>query len=216
MSSLRALVAKVVQPLQQRILLSIGRALITGTDDSTKAARLQLAALKGEVMGEVEQILAYGITSRVLPADETGSAEALFVCVGGSRDHPVAVGTEDRRHRPVNALQPGEVMIYDDQGIRIHLKRGSLLEINVDDAAFGTEVRVLASRVTVDCDNADINATELVRFVAPLTRVEGNLEVTGGVVDDADGAATSMAGMRSVYNGHTHPHTPHGPPTQQM
>ena len=241
--SLLDAVSRMVQPLQQRVLLSIGRALIKGTDDSGRLHSLQLAALKGELMAEVPQMVAYGLGSRVLPADEDGGPEAVIVCVGGNRDHPVAIATEDRRHRPTDGLEPGEVCLYDDQGTTIKLKRGNILQIDV---AGGTEGQLIvnagivdincetatitaedtatidAREAVVDCLNAQVNAIGIIDLTAVLTRVTGLLSVTGdllvtGNISDQSGTSPkSMAAMRSVYNTHLHGHSPHTAPTTQM
>lgn len=105
-------------------------------------------------------------------------ADALLVFLGGNRDHPVAVAVADRRHRQTG-LEPGEVAVYDDQGQSVHLTRAGIV------------LRGAGRPVTI---------TDALKV-----RIEADLEVTGQVKDLCDGAGRTMAGMREVYNGHTHP-----------
>jgi phage baseplate assembly protein V len=196
-----------MEPLRQRILLAVGRAVISASNDSKRAMELQLEGLNGEIMDQAQQILAYGFTSRVLDGDAAGQPEAVFVCVGGNRDHPVVVGTEDRRHRPKGTVSKGEVVLYDDQGSSIRLERGKRIFIEVADSDTAGELQVSAGTLNLDCDQANLNAPNG-------TTIVGSLTVTIDVSD----ATGSMQAMRDTYNGHTHSETSSTtlPPDQPM
>ncbi len=96
----------------------------------------------------------------------------VVLAMGGDPSDLVALPVASAAARFGN-LQPGEVAVCDDAGNRVHIKAGGLIEI------------VAAAQV---------------RIVAPETRVEGNLVVTGQVSD----AAGSMQEMRDRYNIHRH------------
>lgn len=113
-------------------------------------------------------------------------AQVLFVSLGGNRDHPVAVSVDDPRHR-VKGLQPGEVAIYTDEGDKIVLKRGRTVEITTQTLL--------------------VKASTKVRMETPV------LECTGQVHDLCDIQPDTMAGMREIYNNHTHPENDSGGPT---
>lgn len=106
-------------------------------------------------------------------------AETAAVFVSGNRDHGIIVATDDRRFRLKN-LAPGEVALYTDEGDQIVFKRGRKIQIDA-----GTKVTI----------------------TAPLTKLVGDLEVTGDITDRSSGDGNSMKGMRDIYNTHTHPET---------
>lgn len=175
-------VAKLTNPIRRRVLLMIGRAVVRLVDDAGGLQRVQVTALAGETRDAIERVQNYGVSSRPL-----AGAEAVIVCVGGNRDHPVAIAVDDRRHRKAG-LQPGEVAIYTDEGDYIHLKRGRVVEI-----------------VT---DTLIVKASTKVRFETPL------VEATGEIIDRVDAAGRSMSGMREIFNQHVHPENDNGGPTE--
>lgn len=109
--------------------------------------------------GKLERVQNYGFTSTILPRDEKEggdkqasggggggdgggggtqpeqekgeAAEALIMFVGGQRNHPVAVGVDDRRHRPRN-MKPGENAQYDDIGQMTLMRRTGLYLLSLD------------------------------------------------------------------------------------
>ena len=193
MSDLRRLISDVTRALRDRILLVVGRAVLSATDDSGRALTLQIQGLRGEVLSDVEQLLAYGLTSRVMDPSAAGEPEGVMVCVGGNRDHAVVIATEDRRFRPRGQLAKGEVMLYDHQGSRIYLKAGEVVELVAGTGSGSAEIK------------------------AATTTIHGDLIVTGSVTDGAGGGG-SMDGMRDIYNSHGHTDPQGGvtgPPNQQ-
>lgn len=194
MSDIRRVIADVTAGLRARVLLTVGRCVLAATEDATRAHTLQLKGMSGEVLSRVEQLLAYGLTSRVMDADAAGEPEGVMVCVGGARDHAVVIATEDRRFRPRGELAKGEVMLYDHLGTRIHLKAGQVLELRAGTGSGSAEIK------------------------AATTTIHGDLIVTGSVTDGESGGGT-MHGIRETYNSHTHPENdnggPTGPPIQQ-
>lgn len=108
---------------------------------------------------------------------QTG-AEGVGLFFSGDRSHGVVICVGDRRFRLKN-LVPGEVALYDDLGQKIHLTRDGIV---------------------IDGAGKDLLITN-----TPKTRMECHLEVTGEIKDNCDTTGTTMSGMRTVYNGHTHP-----------
>ena len=95
--------------LRRRVMLMIGRAVLTVVNDSTGLQTVQVEALRGEVIDGAERMQLYGITSHPLKG-----ADVLVLSVGGVRQHPVVL-IDDRRHR-VKGLAEGEVCIYTARG----------------------------------------------------------------------------------------------------
>ncbi|MEK6788513.1 MAG: phage baseplate assembly protein V [Pseudomonadota bacterium] len=103
-------------------------------------------------------------------------AEGLTVFLDGDRSHGLVIMVGDRRYR-LQGLQGGEVALYTDEGDYLHFKRGRIAEINT-----GTLL---------------VKASTKVRFETPL------VETTGDLLDSAASNTRTVAGMRTVYNGHT-------------
>lgn len=175
-------VDRILNPLRRGLRLMVSRAVVTLVDDGVRLQGLQVRLLADELRGDVERFQQYGFTS--VPH---AGAEAIALSVGASRDHAVVISVDDRRYRLVG-LEAGEAAMYTDEGDRIVLRRGGVVEIHA--------------------------AAEL-QVHAPLASFSGNLVVDGNIDSGAtitaaahvrdQGGAKSMAGMRTAYNAHTHP-----------
>lgn len=169
-------IAKLTAPLQRRIMLMVGRAVVNLVNDSLALQGVQVSLLADEVRDNVERFQNYGLTSHPHPG-----AEGIVVCVGGSRDHAVVIACDDRRYRLVG-LEQGEVALYDDLGQSVVLTREGL----VMRAAEGKDINAYTVNFRV---HGNIIAT-------------GDITAVGNV-SDANGAK-SMSGMRTKYNSHKH------------
>lgn len=127
-----------VRPLLTRIANLASPAEVTAVDDSMRMQSLQIRLSGDDVRDEVERPQPYGLTS--VPF---AGADAAVLCVGGSRDHCVAIVVDDRRYR-LRGLAQGEVALYTDEGDKIHLKRGGTIEVTA------------ASRVTVNAPLVEV------------------------------------------------------------
>jgi phage gp45-like len=152
----------------------------------------------------VEVVKAHVETGRKLHADlaacfEVGDANAwapkrkyhvvLLLAVGGDQGDLMALPATCPSVR-FGRLQPGEAVIYDADGNRVHLRAGGIVEVHA-----ATRIRLVAPEVEV---------------VAPTMTLTGNL-VVAGQVSDANG---SMQEIRDRYNSHGHPGG--SAPTPQM
>lgn len=115
-------------------------------------------------------------------------AEQVTGFVEGDRSHGIVLIVADRRYRLVG-LAPGEMAIYDDQGQRVHLTRNGIVIMGAGKPVLITDT--------------------------PKVRMECDLDVTGDIKDRCDSTGRTMVGMRSIYNGHTHPENDSGGPTDQ-
>lgn len=182
---------RLINPLQQRVMLMVSRAVVLLAKDSTSLQTLQVSLLADEVRSDVERFQNYGFSSHPHPG-----AEAVAVSVGGSRDHVLVIAVDDRRYR-LASLAEGEVAIYTDEGDSIVIKRGGTIEVTA-----ATKVRIVSP--LVEC-------TGNLHVIGNVT-VDGTAHVAGDITsgtaitaatDIADQAgAKTMAGMRTVFNAH--------------
>jgi len=130
--------AKLLAPLSRRLRLMASRAVLSLVSDATGMQIVQVKLLNGEVRDGIERVQNYGFTS--VPH---AGAEAIFLSLGGDRDHGIVITADDRRYR-INGLQGGEVAIYTDEGDKIVLKRGNVIEITA-----ATKIRMVTPLLEV-------------------------------------------------------------------
>ncbi|PTU03743.1 baseplate assembly protein [Pseudomonas sp. HMWF031] len=128
---------------------------------------VQMQGLAGEtVSGEMFQH--YGFTSSPLPG-----AEYICIPVGGSSQHAVVVASEDGRYRLT--LDKGEVALYTDEGDKVHLKRGRVIE--------------------VETDTLIVKATTKVSFQTPLLETSGTVTIEKGLAVKGNIVTTGSIGV---------------------
>jgi phage baseplate assembly protein V len=200
-------ISKLTAPISRRVRLLARRAVVRLVYDDPKMQELQLAVFSGEVRDHVERWENYGFTSHPLPG-----AEAVVLSLGGSTDHGAVVAVGDRRYR-ITSQQPGEVTIYTDEGDTIRLRRGRVVEVNTDTMRInaGTLCEINAPTMTV-------NAATRVNLTTPLVAASAAMQAAADITDRAGAGGTTMAGIRTIYNGHRHPETGSttNVPNQQM
>lgn len=174
---------KMLGPLVRRIRLALGRGIIRLVSDGGGIQTMQIDLMANETRSKVERFQEYGFTSVPLIG-----AEAAVIFMGGNRDHGLVVAVDDRRYR-IKSLQPGEVAIYTDEGDKIVLKRGKIIEI--------------------DTDELIVNATNRVTLNTPLVRASGDL------IDHYEENGETLNDFRHTYNIHEHPENDGGGPTDQ-
>lgn len=162
---------KFLGPIRRSINLMVGRAVVSLVNDALKMQGVQVQLLADEVRDNVERFQNYGFTSHPHP-----EAEAIVVSIGGNRNHAVVIAVDDRRYR-LKGLAAGEVALYTDEGDKIVLKRGGIIEVT---------------------------AATKTRIVAPLVEMTGELNVTGKITGLGGMAISGGAG--STFGGGTLTH----------
>ena len=126
----------------------LNRMLVRGTvvlvNSARKLQTLQMRLTAGEVKDGLEHFEPYGFTSNPL-----AGAEGIAAFIGGDRSHGVLLVVADRRYR-IQGMEPGEVAIYTDEGAKVHLKRGRIIDIEADVVNFkaGTAVNFDTPAIT--------------------------------------------------------------------
>jgi phage baseplate assembly protein V len=111
----------VTDRLYRRLLMVFGRALVKVVNDAGGLQQLQIQLGKDELRDNTPRFAEYGFTSSPL-----SGARAIAIFMGGDRSNGAVIATDDPRHRPTG-IAAGEVVIYDDQGQKIHITRAGIV-----------------------------------------------------------------------------------------
>ena len=155
---------RLIQPLRNKVFLLLGRAILEVVKNTELAQKIQVTALNGEVISDMERFQEYGFETFPLEG-----AEVAAIFLNGNRDHGIAICVHDRRYRPTD-LSEGEVANYTDEddeagGHRIWFKRGQIIEI--------------------DCKDVTVNATGKVNINAATgADIDGGAGNLGGVITE--------------------------------
>ena len=151
----------------------LNRMLVRGTvvlvDSARKLQALQMRLTAGEVKDGLEHFEPYGFTSNPL-----AGAEGVAAFIGGDRSHGVLLVVADRRYR-IQGLEPGEVVIYTDEGDKVHFKRGRIIDI--------------------ETDTLNIKASKAVNIDTPV------INQTGKIVSTGDQLAGGISQIKHVHVG---------------
>ncbi|EKJ5541435.1 phage baseplate assembly protein V [Salmonella enterica] len=206
------------------------RILIGATDSAAAVQRIQAQGIGNENLRGIELFQQYGFTSHPLPG-----TMGIVLPLGGVSSHSIVIATEHGAYR-LKSLQPGEVALYTDEGAKIVLKRGKLIEADCETFRVNcTGFEVNCKQAAVNCDTWATSATDSASFTTPelstsekLTaqglisgnggmsvkggegsRFEGNLDQTGGSFTTDGDVSTAKVSL----NGHRHPNGHDGAPT---
>ena len=174
----------------------VARGVLQMVNDGTKMQSVQVAVLDGELIDGAERAQNYGFSSNPL-----AGAEAIVVCVGADRSHPVIIVADDRGSR-ATGLQPGEVKVYTHEGDYIHLMNQNKMEFKT------RHLKIMAEDdVEIATKNLLINASAGVEINTPDFAMGGagggnaSAALDGGMTATEDFAANSGA---VSLRGHVH------------
>ncbi len=206
------------------------RILIGTTDSAVAVQRIQAQGIGNENLRGIELFQQYGFTSHPLPG-----TMGIVLPLGGVSSHSIVIATEHGAYR-LKSLQPGEVALYTDEGAKIVLKRGKLIEADCETFRVNcTGFKVNCKQAAVNCDTWATTATDSASFTTPelstsekLTaqglisgnggmsvkggegsRFEGNLDQTGGSFTTDGDVSTAKVSL----NDHRHANGHNGAPT---
>lgn len=176
------------------------RGVLTRVNSGPAVQLTQADGLAGERLQDNELFQHYGLTSNPPPG-----SMAVILPVGGKTSHGIVIATEHGSYR-LKALQPGEVALYTDEGAKIVLKRGRLIETDCD-------------VFKVNCKTWEVNATDKADFNTPMLTASqqvtaggqlngnGGMAIKGGNGAHVDGGLTTtedvVAGGKSLTH-HIH------------
>ncbi len=165
---------RATQGLRLSITAMISKSIVrSASDDKDNSQIFKVEAFSDEAIEDVESYGHYGFSSSV----PVGS-EAILICVGGDRSHPVVISTKNSKGKP--KLELGEVAIYHPSGAVVKLKSGG--------------IEIVSS-------NSETKENLPITITASEVTISGTLKVKGDVTFE-DGV--SLAGLREKYNAHSH------------
>lgn len=157
--------SRAVAPLKRKVLLMVGRAIITAVDDSKNIQELQISILADEVQEGVQHFQNYGFRSN--PPKQT---EAILLSIGGNRDNPVIIASENRNAKSVLPdLAEGESVWYHHLE-EVYLQwKGKNLEGKADKIKIENENNEIISVLSELVQEILDSLTETALGPAPLT-----------------------------------------------
>ncbi|HEN3660477.1 TPA: phage baseplate assembly protein V [Yersinia enterocolitica] len=156
------------------------RAVLTRVNSGGQVQTVQARGLAGERLQDNELFQHYGFTSNPLPG-----TMAVILPLGGNTSHGVIIATEHGAYR-LAGLKSGEVALYTDEGAKIVLKRGRIIDVECD-----------TYRVT--CKNYEVNAEEKADFNTPM--VTASEQVTAQNKITGNGGMAIKGGTGATFEG---------------
>ncbi|EOI6423970.1 phage baseplate assembly protein V [Yersinia enterocolitica] len=156
------------------------RAVLTRVNSDGQAQTVQARGLAGEQLQDNELFQHYGFTSNPLPG-----TMAVILPLGGATSHGIVIATEHGSYR-LKGLKSGEVALYTDEGAKIVLKRGRIIDVECD-----------TYRVT--CKNYEVNAEKKADFNTPM--VTASEQVTAQNKITGNGGIAIKGGTGATFEG---------------
>jgi len=141
---LHSFLNKFIAPLKRRVMLMVGRCVLSAVNDSNGMQEVKIDLLADETLDEVERFQNYGFTSNPL-----SGAEGVTVFVSGDRSHGIVIAMDDRRYR-LKGLEDGEVALYTDEGDKIHFKRGNKIDIETKELTINAQTKTIVNAPAVE------------------------------------------------------------------
>lgn len=141
-------------------------------------------ALAGETGRDDELFQHYGLTS-----NPPGGTMKVVLPMGGKTSHGIIIATEHGAYR-LKGLKTGEVALYTDEGDRIVLKRGRLIEVTTETFRLNAKVMEVNAETRVDFNTPMVTASDQLTVEKNITG-NGSIAITNA---SGSGASSSIAG----------------------
>ncbi|MGC0153270.1 phage baseplate assembly protein V [Chromobacterium vaccinii] len=151
------------------------RGIIGSVRSSCPVQLAQGSGVNGEQIQDAELFQHYGFTSNPLP----GTMQILLP-IGGRTSHSIVIATEHGSYRLQN-LAPGEVALYTDEGSKIVLKRGRVIDVECD-------------TFQLSCKTMTVNASSGASFTTPQLQTSQVLQAGGQIVGQGGMAVSGGSG----------------------
>lgn len=184
------------------------RAVLTRVNSAGQVQTVQARGLAGEQIQDNELFQHYGFTSNPLPG-----TMAVILPLGGKTSHGVIIATENAAYR-LTGLESGEVALYTDEGAKIVLKRGRIIDVECDTYRVTCKQYVVNAEKKADFNTPMVTASQQVTAQNKITgnggmaiqggagtTFEGNIGQTGGnytTDGDVKAGAISLTGHHHI------------------
>ncbi|WP_293766572.1 phage baseplate assembly protein V [uncultured Aquitalea sp.] len=177
------------------------RSVLTRVGSASAVQLVQGEGLAGEPMQDAELFQHYGLTS-----NPPAGTMAVALPVGGKTSHSIVIATEHGSYR-LKALKTGEVALYTDEGAKIVLKRGRLIETDCDVFKVNCKIWEVNASDKADFNTPMLTASEQVTAGGQLNG-NGGMAIKGGAGAHVDGTLEATvdviaAGKSGAH--HKHP-----------
>lgn len=149
------------------------RGKVTLVVSSEPVQRIQLSGLADEMLQDLEHLQEFGFTSH--PPEGT---EAVVIPLGGDTSHGVIVATEHGSFRIKN-LKPGETAIYSNEGAKIVIKNGRIIEADCDVYKVNCKSYLVNASSGAEFDTPNLSATQQVTAAGQING-NGGMAIQGG------------------------------------
>jgi phage gp45-like len=135
------------ETLKNKISMMIGRAIVNTINNSKLTATIQVTALNGDIIPDVEYLSPYGFEG--MPS----KSQTVIVSINGNKDQALAIVLHDRDSRPKD-LSLDETKLYSKFGGFVKCNKNGEVEImgNADYAVAFTDLKTAfdSLKATVD------------------------------------------------------------------
>ncbi|MCP2041788.1 phage baseplate assembly protein V [Neisseria sp. HSC-16F19] len=184
------------------------RGKISRTQSGGGVQRIQLEGLAGETVQDLEHAEQFGFT-----AHPPAGSDCVVVPLGGKTSHGIIVTTTNGAYR-ITGLAEGETAVYNQDGAKIVLKQGKIIEIDCSQLVIRAEQGISMSApagMEIDAPNvrctAEITAQGQINGNGGLSIQGGNGAVFTGPVRQTGGSYTTdqdVVASGISLSGHDH------------
>ncbi|CDH05328.1 phage baseplate assembly protein V [Xenorhabdus bovienii] len=189
------------------------RAVLGTTDSRGKVQTIQAEGLAGEQLQGQELFQHYGYTSNPPPG-----TMGIVLPLNGRTSHAIVIATENGAYR-LAGLKTGEVAVYTDEGAKIVLKRGRLIEVDCDTYRVNCQAFEVNAAIKADFNTPLVTISEQLTVMAQITG-HGGMAIQGGKGATFEGNISQTAGNYQTtgdvqagniaLKGHKHPNGHNG------
>ena len=163
------------------------RARLNSIDSSGKVQTIQAEGLAKETLQGLELLQQYGFTSNPLPG-----TMAVVIPVGGKTSHGIVVATEHGSYR-LAGLESGEVALYTDEGAKIVLTRGKIIEVDCDIYRVNCKEFEVNAESKADFNTPEVTTSQRLTAMAQITG-NGGMSIKGGTGSAFEGNISQTSG----------------------
>ncbi len=183
-------------PMKIRIMGMLRFGVINSLDDTKTYQSVQVETLRDVVKDGVPRFQNYGFSSSPQPG-----SDAIVVNIGGDQSGSVIIACENRKYR-FKGLASGEVVLYTDEGDKIHFQRGKMIDIETGTLTINASVGVnITSPKVVIAASGEVDLTTPTVKASAAVSVGSNIAITGNSTVGGNETVTGNVAAAAVAAG---------------